>query len=625
MSTAVRTFHLTLTVVALLAMPAAAQVTPTRDAPPPSQTPAVGTAVVAGTVTLAGSMQPARRVRVNLSGAELRGGRSVITDDQGQFSFTALPPGRYNLSATKPGHVSVTYGQVRPGRPGTPIQLSDGQKFRADLQIPKGSVITGVVLDEYGEPAPQTQVRVMRVVMQNGLRRLQASTSSGTDDRGIYRAFNLLPGEYVVCATPRNTNLTNINRMRVELQALQQSYESIARVDPEQARAIGERLAAVQAMSPEGDEAPPPGYAPVCYPGSVSTATATPVTIGVSEERPGIDFQLQLAPLTTVEGMVVNSTGGQVRNVTVTLVDLQELGLSLGTISARADSEGRFRLLNVAPGQYRVTARSTIVPASAPGQAPPQGGGRGRGRGAAGEWAQQRPEPVTVWGAADIAVDGRPLTNVLLNLQQGISVSGQLVFEGTTSPPTDITRIRVSMSPSQPSPFGGAVAARVDANGRFTIPSVAPGLYRLSASGASGWTAASAVIGGQDALDFPFEVKGSQNVSGVVVTLTNQQSELTGTITDDRSQPTAAYSLVVFPADSRYWSSPRRIRSTRPATDGRYTFANLPPGEYFLAPVIDVEPGQTSDPEYLQQLEATSLRLTIQPGESKVQDMRVGG
>jgi hypothetical protein len=456
------------------------------------------------------------------------------------------------------------------------------------------------------------------------MRRLQASTSSSTDDRGIYRAFNLLPGDYVVCATPRNTNVTNIDRMRIELQALQQSYESVARVNPEQARAIGERLAAVQAMAPQGEDTTPPGYAPICYPGSVSTATATPITIGVSEERPGVDFQLQLAALTSVEGMVVNSTGGQVRNVTVTLVDLQQLGLSLGTLSARADSEGRFRLLNVPPGQYRVTARSTITPPIAPGQPPPQAGGRGRGRGAAGEWVQ-RPQPITVWGAADIAVDGRPLTNVLLNLQQGISVSGQLAFEGTAPAPTDISRIRVSMSPAQPSPFGGAVTARVDANGRFTIPSVAPGLYRLSASGASGWTAASAVIGGQDALDFPFEVKGSQNVSGVVITLTNQQTELTGTITDDGNQPTAAYSLVVFPADSRYWSSTRRIQSTRPATDGRYTFRNLPPGDYFLAPVVDVEPGQTSDPEYLQQLEATSLRVTIQPGESRVQDMRVGG
>jgi len=153
---------------------AGAQVAPPRDAVPVSQQkPVTGTGVIAGSILMAGSTQPARKARVTLSGAELRGGRTAITDDQGRYSFTALPAGRYNLSANKPGHVSVTYGQRRPGRAGTAIQLADGQKFQADLQIPKGSVITGTVLDENGEATPNTQVRVMRVVVQNGRRTLQ--------------------------------------------------------------------------------------------------------------------------------------------------------------------------------------------------------------------------------------------------------------------------------------------------------------------------------------------------------------------------------------------------------------------------------------------------------------------
>src|SRR5690606_10071430 len=114
------------------------------------------------------------------------------------------------------------------------------------------------------------------------------------------------------------------------------------------------------------------GYAPVCYPGSVSTSAATPVPLGIGEERPAIDFQLQLASLARVEGMVMNSTGHDVRNITVTLTDPQPGALSIGNISARADSEGRFRLRNVPPGQYRITARGTVTT-----------GGRGRGRGAA--------------------------------------------------------------------------------------------------------------------------------------------------------------------------------------------------------------------------------------------------
>jgi uncharacterized protein (DUF2141 family) len=572
---------------------------------------------------MAGGTQPARKARVTLSAAELRGGRSATTDDQGRFSFTTLPAGRYTLAASKPGHLSVTYGQRVPGRAGTAIQLTDGQKFRADLQIPKGSVITGIVLDENGEPTPQTSVRVMRVVTQDGRRTLQGSNGGSTDDRGIYRVFGLLPGDYVVCATPRNTNMTDSARMEVQVRELELALEVSARVNPDQARAIGERMSAIRETMPSADDASTPGYAPVCYPGTVSAGAASPVTLGIAEERTGIDFQLQLAPLARVEGTVVNSTGAPLREINVTLSDAQQTGLSFGNINARADADGKFRLMNVPPGQYRLTARATVTPPRAP--TPPAGGpGSGRGRGGAPEGP--RAGPITVWASADIAVDGRTVSNVMLSLQQGLAVSGQVTFDGTGAQPSDLSRIRITLSPSEPSPFGGSLTGRADAAGRFTITSVPPGRYRLNATGAGGWFAESAIIGGQDALDFPFEVKGNANAAGLMITFTDRQTELTGTVTGDKNQPAPEYTLVVFPADSRYWTGrSRRVQSARPSTAGRFEFRNLPPGEYRLAPLFDLEPGATSDPAFLQQLEATSLRVTLQPGEKKTQDMRVGG
>ncbi|MBA2306469.1 MAG: carboxypeptidase regulatory-like domain-containing protein [Acidobacteria bacterium] len=624
MLTVLRLIFIASTIIIATGVPRLAQVPPPRDSVPATQpAPVVGTALIAGTVTMAGGTQPARKTRVSLSGTDIRGGRSATTDDQGAFSFTALPPGRYNLSASKPGHASVSYGQTRPGRSGTPIQLSDGQKFRADLQIPKGSVITGTVLDENAEAAPQTSVRVMRVVMQNGRRTLQGSNSSTTDDRGIYRVFGLLPGEYVVCATPRNTNLGDFDRAQVELQALQQSFDALSRVNEEQARAIGERLSSLRGSMPPAEDAAAPGYSPICYPGTVSASAATPVPLGVAEERPGIDVQLQLAPLARVEGTVVNATGAQVREINVTATDAQQTGFSMGNISARADSEGRFRLMNVPPGQYRVTARATVAPSR---EAPPPGGPAATGRGRGGPPPLPRPEPITVWGAADISVDGRTLSNVLLTLQPGISISGQIAFDGATPPPADLARMRVSMSPVEPTPFGGSASGRVDAGGRFTVPSVVPGRYRLSASGASGWTAESSVISGQDALDFAYEVKGNQNISDALITLTDRQTELTGAMTDDKNQPATGYTVIAFPADARYWTgTSRRVQTTRPATDGRFAFRNLPPGDYRLASVLDLEPGATSDPAFLQQLEASSLRVTLQPGEKKIQDIKLSG
>ncbi len=147
----------------------------------------IGTGTIAGTVVTVGSGAPVRRARVTLSGAELRGGRSAVTDDQGRFLFTALPAGRFTMAASKTGYVGITYGAKRAGRPGTPIQLAEGQKLeKAVMSMPRGSVITGIVVDELGEPSPGTQVRVMRYVMRTGEKTLEQAGQDQTDDRGQY-------------------------------------------------------------------------------------------------------------------------------------------------------------------------------------------------------------------------------------------------------------------------------------------------------------------------------------------------------------------------------------------------------------------------------------------------------
>jgi hypothetical protein len=62
----------------------------------------------------------------------------------------------------------------------------------------------------------------------------------------------------------------------------------------------------------------------------------------------------------------------------------------------------------------------------------------------------------------------------------------------------------------------------------------------------------------------------------------------------------------------------------RPSAEGAFRFGNLPPGDYRLAAVDDIEPGQWDDPAILQQLLSMSIPLSIADGERKLQNVRVG-
>jgi hypothetical protein len=616
---------------------------PPRD-PSGQALAATGKGSISGVVRVVGTGQPARRARVSLSASGDSGGsRSMLTDDQGRFAFDALPAARFNLSASKAGHLNAQYGQHRPLRQGTPIQLAEGQRLQVQLSMWKGSVITGTVLDEHAEAVPGTPVRALRYVMTGGQRTLQSAGNSQTDDRGVYRIFGLQPGDYVVNAAPRNTGAAvDVERIQNEMRVMTERMQAVPAQNAADLQAMAERLNALRAIAPAGDE-PASGYAPVYYPGTTSPSSAVTIAVGPGEEKGGIDFQYQMVPVARIEGFV---TGGPTpQGITVMLVNAGFDVPGGGPGSARTDAQGAFRFNNVPPGQYTVVARGSVAIGGregGPGGRGPGPAGRGMVPGLARGAAQQQ---TRLWASTDVVVDGRNLANVMLALQPGMSVSGRIAFEGSQPPPTDFSRARVTAQPIMLPGASGELmqssAGTVDADGRFTIPSVVPGRYRVTASvpssssgssssgaispaSTTGWTLGSAMVDGQDSLDFPIEIKPSQNVGNVVLTFVDRQTELTGTIVDQRSQPVVDYNLIVYPADQRFWTpQSRRIQSARPATDGRFTFRNLPPGDYRIAPVLDPEPGSWYDPAFLQQLDGNATRITLGEGEKKEQTLRV--
>src|SRR5690349_18994733 len=185
--------------------PATGSQQPARDTPAQPQDVPPPTGRITGRVIASDNGRPVKRARVFVTAAELSGGgRGVLTDDQGVFDLTELPAGRYTLTVSKTGFVSLSYGQRRPLQAGTPLQLADGQQLKGiAFQLPRGSVVGGRVLDEDGEAMPGVSVRVMRYQYLQGARRLTPAGAGQTDDKGQYRVWGLMPGDYYVNATAR--------------------------------------------------------------------------------------------------------------------------------------------------------------------------------------------------------------------------------------------------------------------------------------------------------------------------------------------------------------------------------------------------------------------------------------
>jgi hypothetical protein len=155
---------------------------------------------------------------------------------------------------------------------------------------------------------------------------------------------------------------------------------------------------------------------------------------------------------------------------------------------------------------------------------------------------------------------------------------------------------------------------------------LAPGLVAVPDFPGGDWTLKSAVVNGRDVADLPLDIKGGGDISGVVLTFTDRLSTLSGTVIDAAGRPTAAFPIVVFSTNRETWTmGSRRVQRARPATDGKYSIAGLPPGEYFLCAAFELSEERLYDPSFLEQLAAGGIVIKLGDGEKRTQDLKLGG
>ena len=161
------------TLIALTLLPETGygQLKPPPGSPTPGQIPsrdtanraATGKARIQGRVIAADTGNPLRGALVQVTASEVQVRRAATTDAEGRYEVDALPAARYTLSVSKGGYVTLQFGQQRPFEQGRTLELSDTQVAdRIDFALPRGGVITGRIVDSFGDPIAGVRVDARR-------------------------------------------------------------------------------------------------------------------------------------------------------------------------------------------------------------------------------------------------------------------------------------------------------------------------------------------------------------------------------------------------------------------------------------------------------------------------------
>ena len=284
-----------------------------------------GTGIIRGHVFDGATGQPLRKAQVRTLSPELRDNRLATTDANGAYEIKDLAAGRYTLSASKGSYVGLSYGQTRPFEPGKQLEVRNAQLLdKVDFSLPRGAVITGRVVDEFGEPVADVQVAAMRYQYAQGRRQLLTAGRIGsTNDIGEFRLYALPPGQYVISATYRTVNfgLNEISNDRS-------------------------------------------GYAPTYYPGTANATEAQRVTLAVGQRLSDLNIALSPTRLARISGTAVDSEGKPIANGLLLLVQTGGV-FNIGS-SGQVKPDGTFTIGNVAPGDYSLR----VMPSSGTGGTP---------------------------------------------------------------------------------------------------------------------------------------------------------------------------------------------------------------------------------------------------------------
>ncbi len=477
--------------------------------------------------------------------------KATRVDAEGRFAFDELPAAAYVIIAMAPGYIDQSISKGDPSQ--WPRHLIGTQ---LKITMIKGGVITGTVTDSKGQPVVGVPVTAATATESSAISTYLMGLGGGaeSDDRGVYRIFGLLPGQYTVTAGGGGP--------------------------------FGQ-------FSASGFDLDVPTYYP-----SATRDTALPVTVRAGEETTGIDIKYRGAEGHSISGVVtgVIETNAALGVVTVLLSHAGTSSvLSLG-VASPVDQRRVFRFNGVADGEYDLLASFQ----SGPNDEPLVGTKR-----------------ITVRGGDVTGIEVKlsllasiagTITLDPIKPEDKCDKRPSQLAETVITTPRDEPKKSGSQVMTQ---LFAAYGVMLNAKGEFTARNLEAGKYRLAitlptdawyvrsiilpAPAAGGPQAATTTPRPGDAWQGVVTVKSGERASAVSIMIGQDAAGLRGrvAVTPEATAIPAGLRVYLVPAERSEANNVLRYSETLVNRDGSFAFTNLAPGRYFiiarLEPAVETE------------------------------------
>jgi hypothetical protein len=227
------------------------------------------------------------------------------------------------------------------------------------------------------------------------------------------------------------------------------------------------------------------------------------------------------------------------------------------------------------------------------------------------------------------------IENLKLTVAQGITVSGKVVLEGSTTELPRGINVTLVRDPDIVGVPGGQARGMVQPDGTFTFNNVGPGDYRVYVPPLITpfqWDAAnvpqqlqnafvkSITVGNVDALTARVQVVGAISPGDIQVLLTNG-SQVDGIASTDRREPAANVTVALVP-DGALRGRKDLYRSATTDVSGKFKFQAVPPGNYKAFAWEQVETDIWQNPDFLRTFESRGVTVEVRNGSQATAEVQ---